>query len=172
MLNVLKGKRLYLSGPIEFGDHSLNWRIEPKKVLAERYGLEIFDPFEDPKQNKVDELDAACEAEDWDTVEDITEQFVSKDLTLVNQSDLLIAYLPRKVPTTGTVHEIIVSNQNKRPTLLMCPQGKKYIPKWYRGFIKREHTFGSWEEIYAFLDAVVRGDWKDHKRWRFIYGTL
>lgn len=171
-MSVLRGKRLYLSGPIEFGDHNINWRTEPKRILGEKYGFEIFDPFCDPKQNRVDELDRACEAEDWDTVEAITADFVSKDLIWVNQSDILIAYLPRKVPTTGTVHEIIESARNKRPTLLLCPEGKKYIPKWYRGFIKREHIFGSWDEIYAFLDGVEEGKMKNHRRWRFIYGML
>lgn len=172
-MTVLRGRRLYLSGPIEHGDHSgENWRIQPKQILAERYGLEIFDPFCDPKQNRVDELNEACEREDWDTVEAITADFVSKDLIWVTRSDLLIAYLPYRVPTTGTVHEIIESNRNKCPTILLCPQGKKYIPKWFRGFIKREHCLGSWEEVYTLLDAVERGEMKHHRRWRFIYGML
>ena len=153
-------------------DHAHNWRTEPKKVLTERYGLEIFDPFDDPKQNRSSELYSARDAGNWDLVEEITSSFVTKDLSLVSRSDILIAYLPHKVATTGTHHEIINANNDKKAVLLVCPEGSAYLPLWYRGFIRREHMFGSWNEVYAFLDKVEAGEMKKHKRWRFICGTI
>ena len=41
-MSVLKNKTMYLSGAIEFGG-DVNWRIEPKKILTEEFGLHIFD---------------------------------------------------------------------------------------------------------------------------------
>lgn len=171
-MSYLKGKRCYLSGAIETADHNHNWRSEPKKVLIEQYGLEIFDPFDDPKQNRSSELYAAREAGNWDLVEEITSSFVAKDLSLVSRSDILIAYLPYKIATAGTHHEIINANNDKKAVLLICPEGAAYLPLWYRGFIKREHMFGSWDEVYAFLDKVEAGKMKNHKRWRLICGTI
>jgi nucleoside 2-deoxyribosyltransferase len=164
----LFGKRAYLSGPIEMANHEHNWRTEPKKILSEKYGLNIFDPFDDPKQNRAGELYEARDAGNWDLVEEIAASFVAKDLSLVDRSDLLFANLPYKVSTCGTHHEIINANNCKKPVLLICEDGVEKIPLWYRGFIKKEHMFGSWVEVYNFLDKIELGEMKNHKRWRFI----
>lgn len=171
MSKPLNGKRCYLSGPIEFGT-DLNWRIEPKKVLVEKYGIDVFDPFADPKQQWVPDLQAAREAKDYDAMARIARTFVRKDLYSVDRSDILIAYLPYGVPTTGTHHEIINSSDNKRPTLLVCPQGKQFIPIWYYGFIPHQVMFGSWDELYGYLDEVNEGLHKDNHRWWFTYGMI
>ena len=40
-MNHLFGSKMYMSGPIEFcGD--INWRNEPKKILSERFGINIL----------------------------------------------------------------------------------------------------------------------------------
>lgn len=171
VMGYLAGKLLYLSGPIEHGCAE-NWRDYPKKVLTEEFGLDVFDPFADIKQQWVPALKAAQEVEDYETMESIAQDFVQKDLTIVDQSHIVIAYLPYKVPTTGTCHEIINSSNAKKPTLLMCPQGKKYVPIWYRGWIKNKFTFGAWDEVFNFLREVEAGLHKDNRRFRFIYGLI
>jgi hypothetical protein len=167
----LHGKRCYLSGPIENGSGP-NWRDEPKQVLTERFGIDLFDPFADPKQVWAEELYKARSNKDFDTIVRIAKCFVRKDLSMVDRADFLIAYVPYKVPTTGTHHEIINSNNAKKPTLLVCPQGKEFVPLWYYGFIPPECMFGSWEELYAYLDEVDRGRHKTNNRWHFIYGMV
>ena len=52
-MGYLAGKRIYLSGPIEFANQD-NWRIEPKKILATKFKLNLIDPFTDPKQQWAD----------------------------------------------------------------------------------------------------------------------
>ncbi len=168
----LAGKRCYLSGPIENDNLGHNWRTEPKKVLVKKFKIDLFDPFLDPKQNLTGELLEARDKKDYVTIVRIAKGFVRKDLAMVDRADFLIAYLPYKVPTTGTHHEIINSNNTKKPTLLVCPQGKEYVPLWYYGFIPPECMFGCWDELYTYLKEVDKGLHMDNNRWHFIYGLV
>jgi nucleoside 2-deoxyribosyltransferase len=69
----------------------------------------------------------ARDNKDYDTMAKIAKGFLRKDLSLVDRTDFLIANLPYKVPTTGTTHEIINSVNAKKPTMLVCEQGKSLI---------------------------------------------
>lgn len=172
-MGLLKGRRVYLSGPIEFSCDKHNWRTDPSKVLSEEFGMDVFDPFNDPKQQWAPLLRTARENKDFETMAKIASDFVSKDLTMVSRSDMLIAYTPYRVPTTGTVHEVIHAHADKKPTLLVCPEGKEFCPLWYYGFVDwKDAMFGSWEELYAFLRDVEAGKHNDKKRWRFINNLL
>lgn len=170
-MSYFTGKQLYLSGPIEH-DVAENWRALPKKVLKEEFGFAVFDPAEDPKQQWAPLLKQAQENKDYDEMERIAKDFVHKDLSIVDESAVVIAYLPYRVPTTGTVHEIINSNNAKKPTMIICPQGKQFVPLWYRGFIRHQFTFGSWEDCFVYLREVNAGLHKDNRRWARIYGLV
>lgn len=170
-MGYLTGKRLYLSGPIEH-ESGVDWRVEPKKVLAGEFGIEIFDPRSDPKQEWVPTLNKARETCDYDKMREIARDFVSKDLTVVSRSDIVIANLPYKVPTFGTTHEIINSVDDKKPTLLLCEKGKQFIPFWFWGVGQPRHFFSTWEEVYAYLREVNDGKHTEDRRWRYIYGLI
>jgi nucleoside 2-deoxyribosyltransferase len=169
---VLEGKRCYLSGPIENDTANHNWRTAPKKVLVEEFKIELFDPFDDPKQIWAKPLMEARERHDYKEMARIAKMFVHKDLSMVDRADLVVAYLPYKVPTTGTHHEIINSANAKKPTLLVCPQGKHLVPAWYYGFIPHEVMFSTWDELYDYLREVNAGKHTENKRWHFIYGMV
>jgi len=172
-MGYLKDKRLYLSGPIEHDTTDHNWRTEPKEILMQKFGVNIFDPFDDPKQNLSSDLHKAREQNDVDTIVHIAKGFLRKDLCLVDRSDLLIAYLPYKVPTTGACHEIINSNNAKKPTLLVTNLDKvSYIPLWYFGFIPKEFMFAGWQSLFNYLKEVDEGMHKHNNRWSFIYGDI
>lgn len=164
-MNYLRNKRIYLSGPIEYCDSKTDWRPAIKEVLENRFQLNIFDPFSDPKQSKADKLKAAKEKEDYKTVRKIVKKFVRKDLANVDGSHFLVAHLPPGVPTFGTVHEIINANNSKKPVLLVCQKGVQQIPSWFFGFIKRKYMFGSWEHLYNYLEEVDNGLHIDDDRW-------
>lgn len=170
-MGILTGKTLYISGPIEHSNGP-NWRIEPKKVLTEDFELDVFDPFDDPKQQWAIPLKEARNNNDYEEMRRIAKHFVRKDLCLVDRSDFLIAYLPYKVPTTGTYHEIINSNNAKKPTLLVSDGNKANIPLWLWGFIPHEFMFGSWEDLYTYLREVEAGLHRDNNRWAYIYGLI
>ena len=171
-MSYLKGKRVYLSAPIEHEAENANWRDEIKKSLISRFGLEVFDPFADPKQQWAPSLVKAREEKDFETIKRVSKNFVRKDLALVDRADFLIACLPYRVPTTGCVHEIINSNNAKKPTLILCPQGKEKVSFWYWGFVAEECMFGSWDEVFNYLQEVEDGKHKDNDRWAYVYGLI
>jgi nucleoside 2-deoxyribosyltransferase len=171
-MSVLVGKRCYLSGPIEYSDLSANWRIDVRRTLRDEFHIDLFDPFDDPKQQWVPILKEAQDKCDFDTMHEISKAFVHKDLAMVDRADFVIAYLPHKVPTTGTHHEIINSANAKKPTLLVCPQGKQFVPLWYYGFIPHEVMFSSWGDLYKYLREVNEGKHMKNKRWAFVYGLI
>jgi nucleoside 2-deoxyribosyltransferase len=164
-----------LSGPIEYDTSGFDWRPAVKEQLVNRFELSIFDPFTDPKQSKADELNLAKESEDYDTVAAIAEDFVHKDLGWVDRSDMLIANLPYRVPTVGTIHEITTALNRKIPTILVCTQGKKYLPSWLFGLFKKKHKnfmYGSWDELFQYLEEVKDRKHLAERRWSFIYGLV
>lgn len=171
-MNYLKDKRCYLSAPIEMSQNN-NWRLEPTKILTEQFGINLFCPFNDPKQQWAPHLEQARKDKDYATMNKIAKGFVRKDLAMVDRADFVIAYLPYKVPTTGTHHEIINSNNAKKPTLLVSDKNDiAYLPLWYFGFIPSEFMFPNWDALYEFLESVNREEQRDNIRWSFIYGDL
>jgi hypothetical protein len=172
-MGYLAGKRAYLGGAIQYGDPNDNWREEPKRVLRTNFGIDLFDPFEDPKQQWVPMLQQAQKDKDYETISKIAHQFVGKDLGRVDRSDFVISYLPYKVPTTGTVHEIVNSNNAKKPTLLVTDrEDVSYIPLWYFGFTPKEFMFAGWTALFDYLKEVDDGRHKDNKRWHYVYGLI
>lgn len=170
-MNFLAGKRFYISGPIEFGTE-FNWRVEPSKFLKNEMKVDLFDPFEDPKQQRVGDLNKAREAKDFEAMAAIASDFMRKDLISVNRSDAVVAYLPYKVPTTGTHEEIIRSNLDKKPVMLVADGCIFRLPIWYFSYFKREFMFNNWDELYDYLRRVNKGEGKFNKRWDFILGKL
>lgn len=171
-MGFLKNQRLYLSGPIEY-DQDENWRDSPKKVLVKEFGINLFDPFDDPKQQWVPVLQKAKKEGDYESIVRITRSFVRKDLCMVDRADFTIAYVPHRVPTTGTTHEIINSNNAKKPTLLVTNcEDISNIPLWYFGFIPIEFMFAGWDNLYDYLREVDEGQHKHNNRWSYIYGEI
>jgi len=167
-----KDKRGYMSGPIEHDDSGHNWRTEPKRILTEEFGINVFDPFADPKQTLTSELLEARDSRNFETITRIAKGFVRKDLSMVDRADIVFANLPYKVPTCGSHHEIINSNNAKKPTLLVCPQGKQFVPLWYYGFIPHEFMFDSWDYLYEYLREVNAGKHMHNNRWSYVYGLI
>ena len=171
--NPLKDTRCYLSGPIEFGKNREDWRSEPTKELTKRFEIDLFDPFADPKQQWVPALKEARKNSDYETMVKIAKSFVRKDLCMVDRVDFTIAYLPYGVPTTGTTHEIINSNNAKKPTLLVTDSPSiAQIPLWYFGFIPTEFMFAGWESLFFYLEEVNNGKHMDNNRWDYVYGLI
>lgn len=168
---ILKNKHFYLSGPIEFNQG--DWREKPKSVLEKEFEINVFDPYVDPKQQWKDEIDKAKNGGDYEKIAKIAKSFFMKDMNMVQKCDALIAYLPYKVPTIGTHHEIIKNFEFNKPTLLICPEGVKFLPIWYFGFIPLEYMFGSWESLFYYLKEINSGEQHlDDIRWDFIRGKI
>ena len=172
-MNVLEGKRAYLSGPIENDNPNHNWRDYPKRVMTEEFKIALFDPFADPKQQWVPVLQEAKKNRDYGTIVKVAKTFVRKDLAMVDRADFVVAYLPMGVATCGTHHEIINSNNAKKPTLLVTNTDNiANIPLWYFGFIPSEFMFAGWLPLFNYLREVNEGKHRHNNRWGFVYGEI
>lgn len=157
---MLNGSKAYFSGPMEFS--SVDYRTQPSIELQKMFGIQVFDPALDPKQQWISEIKQAKSDKDYVRMKSIAENFVRKDLGILYQCDMTIAFLPYKMPTVGTHHEIIESWRAMKPTLLVCQEGIENIPVWYFGFIPIEHMFASWNDLYDYLARVESGDAYDN----------
>jgi hypothetical protein len=140
--NHLKGARVYLSGPMDFvasraAEKKYGWRTRVSQFLRS-YGVTVFDPWNKPQirglheygredvksievrdkwtfdpGKKGVEARGECAASFWETMH--------IDLRMVDVCDFLIAYCPTNIYSVGTVHEIVVARQERKPVLFVSP---------------------------------------------------
>ena len=170
-MGYLAGKKLYLSGAIEHAKPQDNWRVEPMHIFKEWFDIDVFDPNSDPKQQWFSPLVEAKQNRDFDKMAYIAKRFVRKDLQIVQKANIVVAYLPKDVRTTGTHHEIIAAEGLKIPTLLVS-EHKEEIPLWYYGFIDHKYMFDGWANLYDYLREVDEGNHKDDFLWAFVYELI
>lgn len=171
-MGYLENKMVYLSGPIQYAQ-DIEWRSEPIRILQEKFGLIVFDPYADPKQKWTPVIQKAQKEKDYSTIVSVAKKFVRKDLGKLDKSDFLIAYLSHNIPTTGVCHEVINSNNEKKPTLLVTNSGDiANIPIWYYGFISLEFMFPNWNNLFNYLEEVDSGKHKHNNRWSLVYEDI
>lgn len=140
--NHLKGTRVYLSGPMDFvasraTEKKYGWRTRVSQFLKS-YGVTVFDPWNKPQIRGLHEYGredvksievrdkwtfdpgkkgiqdrGECATSFWETMH--------IDLRMVDISDFVIAYCPTNIYSVGTVHEIVVARQQRKPVLFVSP---------------------------------------------------
>lgn len=170
-MGILKGKKIYLAGPMEF-DEKEDWRSPVIYKLMTEFQLDIYDPSKDEKQILLEQVQEAREKSDCDKLEEIAKTFTKKDFGTIDRSDLVVAYHPRGIATTGTPCEVKHSLDLKKPTFVICPNGKVWASLWYFGLMKHQYIFGSWEDFYSYLREVCEGKHNGNHRWKFVLGLV
>lgn len=142
---LLKGARVYLSGPMDFvasreNEMRFGWRTRVGTLLRD-LGAIVFDPWEKPEvrglyeygREGVDttgtrdawtfedsptgaEARARCSGKFWETLH--------IDLRMVDTSDFVIAYCPTNIYSVGTPHEIVMARLERKPVLFVSPPVK------------------------------------------------
>jgi hypothetical protein len=140
--NLLKGARVYLSGPMDFvasraAEQRFGWRNRVSEFLG-RLGVTVFDPWFKPgvrgfheyglesekstkgrdawsfdSDKKGAKARASCAETFWPTLH--------IDLRMVDTSDFIISYCPTNIYSVGTPHEIILARQQRKPVLFVSP---------------------------------------------------
>jgi hypothetical protein len=159
---LLRGARVYLSGPMDFvadrEDEKRNgWRARIGNVLRD-LGAIVFDPWNKPEVRGLHEygkegVDTDKDREKW-TFEDSIDGAKTRakltghywetmhiDLRMVDTADFLVAYCPTNVYSVGTVHEIALARLERKPVLFVSPsiefptydELKKHLAKDPRG---------------------------------------
>jgi len=139
---LLRGARVYLSGPMDFvasrEDEKTNgWRARIGDVLRD-LGAIVFDPWNKPEARGLhgygqEGLDTDKDREKW-TFEDSIDgaktrakltgryyETLHVDLRMVDTADFLVAHCPTNVYSVGTVHEIALARQERKPVLFVSP---------------------------------------------------
>jgi len=141
--NLLKGTRVYLSGPMDFvasraAEKKHGWRNRIGEFLR-HWGVTVFDPWNKPEvrgfyeygREDVDstgarakwtfedsksgaEARARCSGQFWETLH--------IDLRMVDTSDFVISYCPTNIYSVGTPHEIILCRDQRKPVLFVSPR--------------------------------------------------
>ena len=140
--NILKGSRVYLSGPMDFvasraKESKFGWRNRVSEFLKS-YGVTIFDPWNKPDIYGLHEYGKEDEnvvkiRESWTYSTEMSGikkrsncvnhfwETMHIDLRMVDISDFIIAYCPTNIYSVGTVHEIVVARQQHKPVLFVSP---------------------------------------------------
>jgi len=166
-MNYLKGKKVYLTGPI----HSVNddgtiWRDEITPSLY-RYGMEVLDPCKKIVNGSVDLSEVGKNKQkfrdlvnsgDWGEVKRGFWPIVRCDLRMVDHCDFIIFNYDPLVPMVGSIHELVVATFEKKVILLKYEkkQLNDFNP-WMATFIKEHHFFSEWNEMLIYLNKVNNG---------------
>jgi hypothetical protein len=157
--NLLKGARVYLSGPMDFVasrelEKTEGWRNRVGRLLHD-LGAVVFDPWNKPAvlglhEYGVEGVDTTQIRERW-TFEDTREgaqkrarisgkfwETLHIDLRMVDTSDFTIAYCPTNIYSVGTPHEIATSRLQRKPVLFVSPPVEFEALKELREHLKRD----------------------------------
>ena len=139
---LLARARVYLSGPMYYGGEAHGegeggWRTRVADFL-ESQGATVFNPWEKPPVRGIGEYgregDMGQPYRNRWTFDDSPHGAVARayckekarpmthiDLRMIDTSDLMIAFCPTNIYSVGTVHEIVLARQQKKPVLFVTP---------------------------------------------------
>ena len=81
-------------------------------------------------------------------------EIVHVDLRMVDISDFVVVYLNPKVAMFGTIHELINSLHQRKPTLVVVEGGRTKAPNWLFGIMDFNFMFDDFESLYKFLEHI------------------
>ena len=174
--NRLKGMRIYLAGPIDHAkDDGIGWRNELKKFIKKK-GAFALDPCDKPISYAAygevgTEKTKMLELKKMGRFFELSEQMkkiAHVDLRMTDVSDCVVDYLNPNITMFGTIHELINSLQQRKPTLVVIEGGKKNAPNWLFGIMDYNFMFDSFDELEEFLTLVDEASFDpDLTRWVF-----
>ena len=163
-MSYLKGKTVYLAGPIHaVADDGIGWRnfLTPK---LETFGLNVDDPCKNTAKGvgevKDDKLkfNTLISEEKYQEVKEAFYPIVRKDLRSVDKADFLIAVYDPSIHMLGTIHEMVVADTQKKPILLWFDKKhKNNVNTWVFTFVKSAWIFTDWEVLINYLSKVDEG---------------
>lgn len=165
---------LYLSGPMDFADDGgKGWRDEwtDKLVGIGINQKQIYNPCKKPFNGAQFDLDDEAriwkecrENENWERMEKTASQIMHVDLRLVDKSDIILVNFPRmdngfRVPTYGTIHEIVVAHQQRKPTFIVWEEtGKSDCSAWLMKLVGYKNIFAHVDDLIKHLKAISCGE--------------
>jgi nucleoside 2-deoxyribosyltransferase len=163
-MNYLRDKQVYLCGAMfGYDDSGVAWRDMLTPHLKDM-GIDVVDPTK-TTANGVGEVEDDKKRfrdlilkEDWVQLKEEFWPIVRKDLRAVDKADFLICYYNPIIPTIGTIHELVVASQQKKPILLKYDREHlhKFNP-WVSCLIKHQYFHNNWESLLEHLRTINDG---------------
>lgn len=146
--NILRGTRVYLSGPMDFVgsrvvEKYLGWRALLTPLLR-ALEITVLDPWNKPEirghteygQEGIVPSKAEYEADFWTNpatrirFEKDFWETVHIDCRMTDVSDFVISFVPTNIYSVGTVHEIVLARSQFKPVLFVSPPVKyEFFPE-------------------------------------------
>ena len=176
-MNRLKGLRCYLAGPIDQApDDGVEWRKRITPWLEQK-GVMVLDPCDKPIPDSYykeidDEKIGMMRLKETGRYFELSQrmkEIVHMDLRMVDVSDFVIVYLDMDARPFGTIHELINSLNQRKPTLVVVEGGRRAnASNWLFGIMDYNFMFDNFEELQVFLDQIDSGNTiGDLSRWVF-----
>lgn len=166
-MNYLKGKKVYLTGPMHSArDDGTAWRelITPR---LEQMGIEVLNPCKKKVAGNI-QISEVGEAKqkfkdmalngNWSLLKKEFWPIIRSDLRMVDHCDFLIFDYNPLIPMVGTIHELVVATFEKKVILLKYNKDElaDFNP-WIATFIKEHHFFSEWDDMFKHLEDVDKG---------------
>lgn len=164
-MNYLKDKNVYLAGPIAaVADDGCGWRDFVTPRLVNDFELYVEDPCKKTANGQGEVKDDKAFFKQlvagghFDVAREKFWPIVRKDLRCVDKADFLIVYYDPLVHMFGTVHEIVLAHQQKKPILVKYD--KENLDKfniWLCTLAKPKWLFDDWDKMFNYLDLIKSG---------------
>lgn len=172
--NRLRNTFCYLSGAMDrVKDGGEQWRDEFIRKLSP-LGIKWHNPCNKPFDTGIEDTENRKKIEiykengDWDAVDEAMNEIRHIDLRMVDWSHWLIVNLDLDVHPCGTYEELFLANNQVKPIIVHCVQGKRHIPNWMFNVLPHQMMFGNWCEVYEYIYNVDSGaDKRTFGRWLF-----
>ncbi len=175
MKNVFEWEHflLYLSGAIDFDrDGGKDWRADWTERLCQisfkRH--QILNPCKKPLvganfnlDNEASIMQFHRERKDWKNLSKVVGEIAHVDLRLVDKSDIILVNMPKmkgtdyQVPTYGTIHEIVVARQQRKPVFMVWEGGKGDCSAWMMWLVGHQNVFDTFDDVLVRLKNISEG---------------
>ena len=175
-MNRLKGHSVYLVSPIDdCPEGGKTWR-EYFGNFLKSLEIGVFDPTKKPLDIIDETLDNVAyiknlkKAGDYTRVRNIMRKIVAADLHCCDLANFIVAFLDLNLAMCGTISEITFASLQKKPVIIICPQGKAAVPSWLFGLgLKHEMFFETFDDAENYIKHIAFDEKIDDLgRWRFI----
>lgn len=171
-MNILNKSYCYLGGNLENTDDATSWRQDLTNKLSS-IGVVCLDPTKKMFQDQIEETEeerAAVkkwrEEGEFDRVHEFMKEVIRRDLRAVDLAFFTIFKLEPSKATWGTVNEIVLAAQQRKPVLILIDK-KKNTPIWLIGMINMDFVFETMDELVDYLIRIDSGVEKmDSKYWK------
>ena len=173
-MGILNKTIYYAVGNLENTEDAENWRDSLANKLKS-LGIRCLDPTKPIFQDQISETEETRQQlkkwrEDgyYHLVCPFMKEVIRRDLRAVDASNFIVYKIEPSKPSYGSVHEIVVASQQRKP-ILMIIKDKKQMPLWLMGMVNMDYVFNTEDELVGYLQKLDSGELQiNSKYWKIL----